>query len=398
MNFYNMRLSLSAVVLAVLPLNIPQGWANERANAMPDSAAAAGSQQGVVDPVKFRGVVYDVGLQFTPGTYSVETYNADLVKYDMRAIATELHANTVRIEGEDLTRLVAAARVAHEAGLKVFFNPWKMGVDADETATYMEAAAVEAEKLRNEGLDIVFVSGCEYTLFNKGAFPGDTLNDRIAVLVSAATKSAETKQAAPEFVSASKYLNEVLGRVVKGVRSRFNGPVTYASGSWEGVDWGIFDIVGVDHYRNGEPEADYVAALDRYRLGKPLIVMEVGSCAYEGAAARGAGGFMILQGTNPDGTLKYEGGKPPVRSESEQAGYVETQVRVLSRSKVDGVFIYVFAFPSYPYDEKGADMDMTSFALVKSYPKHDPRSKNVPSWERKEAFGRLARLYQQMDK
>lgn len=31
--------------------------------------------------------------------------------------------NAVRIEGEDIDRLVLAAREAHAAGLKVFFNP-----------------------------------------------------------------------------------------------------------------------------------------------------------------------------------------------------------------------------------------------------------------------------------
>ncbi len=362
------------------------------------STKLADNPQDVVQPVKFRGVVYDVGLQFNPGSYSVEEYNAELVKHDMRVIADELHANTVRIEGEHLDRLVNASREAHAAGLKIFFNPWKMGADAEETIAYMEAAAAEAEKLRLEGLDIIFVAGCEYTLFSKGALPGDTFNERIASLVSVLTKLAATKEAPPELVAANEHLHDVLGRIVKGVRSHFKGPVTYSSGTWEGVDWGAFDIVGVDYYRHGEPEAEYIAGLERYRLGKPVIVMEVGSCTYEGAAARGAGGFMILQGTNPDGTPQYEGGKPPIRSEREQADYVETQVRVLSKSKVDGIFIYVFAFPAFPYDENGVDLDMTSFALVRSYPKHDPRAKKVPSWEKKEAFHRLADLYRQMEK
>ncbi len=399
MNLYSVKTLLSTVLLGALPLTLAtQSLGNEPSKSVPGSAAAAGTSDRVVAPVKIRGVVYDVGLQFNPGSYSVETYNADLVKYDMRTIATDLHANTVRIEGEEIERLADASRAAHSVGLKIFFNPWKMGADADETVKYMKAAAVMAEKLRSEGLDLVFVAGCEYTIFNRGALPGDTLGDRLSSLVSLLTKAAKTKETLPEMVVANKHLNEVLGRVVKEVRKHFSGPVTYSAGTWEGVDWSIFDIVGADYYRNGEPEADYVAGLERYRLGKPFIVMEVGSCTYEGAAARGAGGFMILQGTNPDGTPKYEGGKPPVRSEKEQADYVETQVRVLAKSKVDGVFIYVFSFPTYPHDEHGADLDMTSFALVKSFPKHDPRSRQVPSWEKKEAFHRLAKLYQQMGK
>ena len=83
--------------------------------------------------LKYRGVVYDVGLQYNLGNYSVETFNPELVKYDMSVIVNELHANTVRIEGEDISRLVRATEIAHAAGLKVFFNPWKMGANDDET-------------------------------------------------------------------------------------------------------------------------------------------------------------------------------------------------------------------------------------------------------------------------
>lgn len=344
------------------------------------------------------GVVYDVGLQFTPGNFSVESYRADQVEYDMRTIAEELRANTVRIEGEDIQRLVDATHAAHKAGLKVYFNPWKMGADADETVAYMDRAAAAAEQLRNEGVKIVFVAGCEYTIFNKGAFPGDAFSDRLVILMKGLKESAESKHTSPVLEAGSTKLNEVLSRVVAKVRNEFKGSITYSSGPWETVDWRMFDIVGVDYYRQGESEDDYVRGLDRYRLGKLLVVMEVGCCAYEGAAARGAGGFAILQGTNPDGSPKYEGGKTPVRSEREQADYVETQVRLLSNARVDGVFIYVFAFPTFPYDENGFDFDLASFSLVKSFPKQDKRSKEIPSWQKKEAFVRLAKVYSEMQR
>ncbi len=365
--------------------------------AEPDSAASPATAPEKAQlphhDLQSRGVVYDVGLHFTPETLSIEKYNPELVEFDMRAIAGELHANTVRIEGEEIRRLVDASTAAHRAGLKVFFNPWKMGADGEETVSYMAEAAAAAERLRLQGVDIVFVAGCEYTIFCKGALPGDAFNDRLSALMKAIQTSMETKAVSRELESASARLNEILARAVAGIRQRFKGPVTYASGPWESIDWSIFDIVGVDHYRNGETEETYIAGLERYRLGKPLFVMEVGSCTYEGAGARGAGGFMILQGTNPDGTPKYAGGTPPTRSEREQADYVETQVRVLNKAGVDGVFIYVFAFPLYPYDEKGIDLDMTSFAIVRSFPKHDPRSNQIPSWEKKESYRRLAAVY-----
>lgn len=78
-------------------------------------------------------------------------------------------------------------------------------------------------------------------------------------------------------------LNDALREFVAGVREAFKGRVTYSAGMWEMVDWSLFDIVGLDHYRASKTPEEYVAALDRHRIGKPLIVIEVGSCVYERA-------------------------------------------------------------------------------------------------------------------
>ena len=118
--------------------------------------------------------------------------------------------------------------------------------------------------------------------------------------------------------------------------------------------------------------------------------MEVGSCSYEGAAARGAGGFMLLQGVNPDGTGKFLNDIVPTRSEQEQADYVGEQLELLSAAGVDGVFIYVFSFPTYPTGEGEKDLDMMSFSLVKTFPDQDQRSKQIPPWEAKKSFWRVA--------
>lgn len=345
--------------------------------------------------LKYRGVVYDVGLQYNLGSYSVETFNIDQVKYDMSVIANVLHANTVRIEGEDISRLVSATEIAHAAGLNVFFNPWKMGANALETVAYMREAATAAEKLRVQGIDLVFVAGCEFSFFNKDVFPGETLNERIAFMVENASNPDVPLGENPELISAFAKLNAILADICKAVRTEFKGSVTYAAGTWENVNWELFDMVGVNYYRNGESEQQYLDGLKRYKSSKPLFVMEVGSCTYEGAAARGGAGFAILQGTNPDGTLKYEGGKTPIRSEKEQADYIETQINLLRQTEIDGVFVFVFAFPIMFYSEY-LDLDMTSYSLVKSFPKEDSRSKKVPSWEPKEAYKRLAEVYRKM--
>lgn len=347
---------------------------------------------------KFRGVVYDVGLRFTPESCSVDTFSVGLVKYDMSVISNILRANTVRIEGEEISRLVAAARVAHAAGLEIYFNPWKMNVGEQEVVAYMTEAAKAAEELRQEGIKLVFVAGCEYTAFNNGVLPGSSINERLASLMPP-SDAKELPVFYQMLQERSKTLNRILSRVCQAVRSQFHGPVTYASGTWEMVDWSLFDIIGVDYYRDVQTDEEYVNGIRRYSCGdKPVVVMEVGCCAYKGAAKRGGAGFSILQGTTPDGKSGiYEGGVTPVRSEKEQADYIQTQIELLDKTDIKGVFVYVFSFPIMPYRSTGFDQDMTAYSLVKTYPADNGRSRLMPPWEPKEAFYRLAEIYRELE-
>lgn len=346
--------------------------------------------------MQHRGVVYDVGLRFSPDSLSVETYSSELVNYDMHAIATELHANAVRIEGEDVSRLTDAARAAHANGLKVFFNPWLMNASPEHTRTYIGSAAREAEKLRRyENSDLVLLVGCEYSIFSQGVFPGETFADRVQWF-GAQLEGGKVKVSDPpdSVRQKSKNLNEILSGLVEVARSEFAGLVTYSAGTWEFVDWSIFDMVGVDFYRRGETAESYIGDLERHRVnGKPLVVMEVGCCTYEGAAARGDGGFTILQGVNEDGTGKFEGGVVPKRSEREQADYVEEQVRLLESAGVQAVFVFVFSFPTLRIGAGARDHDLASFALVKTFPDEDAKPKELPPWAPKEVFSRLGKVY-----
>lgn len=149
-----------------------------------------------------------------------------------------------------------------------------------------------------------------------------------------------------------------------------------------------------DYYRYDESDEAYLSALDRYKeYGKPIIAMELGCCTFEGAAPLGSYGHSLLCGVDKDGNGIYSGGSAPVRSEKEQADYIGHQVRILADYGIDGIFVYVFSFPLSPYREKGFDADMTAYAIVKSWPKDDPRSGMMPPWQPKEAFHRLAATY-----
>lgn len=341
-----------------------------------------------------RGVVYDVGLRFGGNTLSVPEFDRERVAYDMSVIANILECNSVRVEGEDIDRIVAASREAHKHGLRVFFNPWKHGSDSAATVKYVKEAAKKAEVLRKEGMDIVFVAGCEYSLFNKGVFPGDSFDDRMQWLMNLGGRP----DSASMLLGRSEALNRILNEMVMAVREEFNGQVTYSSGTWEIVDWSLFDIIGIDYYRNGETPEEYIAGLDRYvKIGKPVVVMEMGSCAYKGAAERGSFGFAILQGTDDSGCPVYEGGAAPGRDETVQADYIASTIELLRQGGADGVFVYVFSFPIYPYDPDGTDYDMTSYALVKSFTADDPNAQKIPAWRPKQAFFRLGEVYSAMN-
>lgn len=343
--------------------------------------------------MKYRGVVYDVGLRFGDQGLSVEAFDPILVEHDMRVIAKDMHANAVRIEGEEIHRLESAARAAHSMGLTVFFNPWKMNEGVDGTRAYFEDAAEIAEQLRNEGVDIVFVAGCEYTIFSKGIFPGESFNERAMWLGAQFPGGHMTRDVPQALRDKSVELNKALRSFANAIRAKFGGLLTYSAGTWELVDWDIFDIVGIDYYRRGETEEEYVAGLESHRFGKPLAVMEVGCCAYEGAADRGDGGFMLLKSTNPDGSGVFEGGVVPTRSEREQADYLGTQLSLLAAADVHAVFVFVFSFPCMRKGEGPSDLDMMCFSLVKYFPEGDPKSNAMPPWTPKESFHRVADFF-----
>ena len=343
-----------------------------------------------VEKMSLYGVVYDVGLNFGGKNLSVEHFRPEQVAYDMSIIRHVLNCNTVRIEGEDFDRLSFATREASKQGLKVLFNPWKMESDSATTVDYMRRASQVAEELRKEGTDMIFVAGCEYTLFNRGVFPGDTFEERMAWLYEIGTKPNPLEIIQEK----NKKLNQILHAMSSQVRQNFHGKIVYSSGDWESVDWDNFDYIGVDYYHNNESDEQYVEGFGRYTsMGKPVIVMEMGSCAYQGAAERGGGGFAIFKGVDSKGNGIYEGGKTPVRDESVQADYISKNIELLEKAGATGVMVYVFSYPIYPYSETGIDYDMTSYALVKSFPSTDPRSKQIPAWEPKKAFYRVGEIF-----
>ena len=48
----------------------------------------------------------------------------------------------------------------------------------------------------------------------------------------------------------------------------FGGPITNASTPFEVVDWSLFDVIGVDHYRNSKVDDHRYAETIRRYLGQ----------------------------------------------------------------------------------------------------------------------------------
>lgn len=343
-----------------------------------------------------RGVHYDVGHAYEAGhglgTRSTRPhFDTSAVAADMAAIAGQLHANAVRVTGTDLARLASAAGMALAAGLTVWFSPHPGDMDGERIVSYLGETARVASELRAAAGSVVMVAGCELSLFGAGFLPGATLEERVDAL----TGAVPAPGLAASLSEMPRALNTTLGRSAAAIRAHFGGPVTYASAPWEAIDWGPFDIVSADLYRDSSNAAGYRELLRGYaRFGKPVVVSEFGCCTYTGAAAAGGAGFMIFdydpQAPEVTVKLKVTGLR---RDEAEQSRYLRELLAIFGEEGIHGAFWHTFAGWTFPHrPDPQADLDLGSFGLVKII---EDASAGGPGYtlEPKEAFRALAAAY-----
>jgi hypothetical protein len=228
-----------------------------------------------------KGINYDTG--FSPGGHnSREHFDADVVRAEMSVIARELRCTAVRISGGEPGRLSTAGELAAAEGLEVWFAPFPCELTTDQLAPLFADCADRAEHLRRAGANVVLVTGCELTLFAAGFLPGGTVYERIQGLQSGGP------QLYAAYATLPGKLNGFLATTAEAARGRFGGPLTYASGMWEPVDWGPFDIAATDAYRDAGNAGTFRSGLRKQlQHGKPLAVTEFGCCAYVSAGDRG---------------------------------------------------------------------------------------------------------------
>ena len=332
-----------------------------------------------------KGINYDVGTFYNPGICTRPVFDEHTIRNEIGIIRNELHCECIRISGYDIERLMKTSECALELGMRVWLSPIYINATQEQNAHYIRECAVEAEKLRKKYSHVVFVAGCEHSLYTHGFIKGENCYQRIAKMFSL-----------PGIIlngigfrnQTYKKMNAYLNTTVQSIRSVFNGEVTYASGTWEKVDWSIFDIVGINHYRSSYNQSSYVKTLGSYHVfGKPVAVTEFGCCTYKGAEKAGGGGWNITE--EKDGKLCIKGNYK--RSETVQADYIIDLLKIFEKEDIYASFVFTYINPDFVHDPTSAfDLDMASYGIVKPV-NGDEGLQFLP----KEAFFRLAEFYKQ---
>jgi hypothetical protein len=335
-----------------------------------------------------KGINYDIGT-FTRGkeSSSRDLFDPVIVQHEIEIIKNDLHCNSIRISGQDITRLTTTAEYALQQGLEVWFSPAFVDADEQETLTYFTDCAKAAEKLRAKSPNIIFVTGCELTFFMKGLVEGNTAFDRINTFMKPWRLLKNTILKG----SFNKRLNAFLSKATTIVRGHFHGQLTYASGPWEAVDWTLFDFVGIDYYRDAINKNSYREKLRAYfKYSKPVIILEFGCCTYKGAEDKGSYGWTIVDRSKTPVHLKGEF----VRDESTQASYLTELLDIYNEEKVEGAFVFTFVSPTYSYNKNPLyDLDMASYSVVKTYENKKGTTYEGMPWEPKKSFATLAEYY-----
>jgi len=334
--------------------------------------------------MRAKGIGYDAGFVMNGQT---RPFDREIVRRELEIIRDDLHCNAVRVFGSDLDRLEYAAGCAADLGMEVWFSPFTAELEQAEMLALLADAATRAERLRGKGANVVFVTGAELSLFNRGFLLGNTFRERTDRLVRRDPEALAQVRQVPAA------MNAFLALAVAMVRARFGGPVTYASIPYEGVDWTRFDIVGVDLHRSREIAEIYPQAVRTLvAQGKPVAITEFGCTAYRGAADRGASSGDIVE---LDGAVAVRLNGDYVRDEEEQATYLRELLDIYEEAGVDAAFACTFVCYGLVHrTEPRLDLDMASWGVVKildegaaaaTYP-------GMP-WEPKAAFRTLAQRY-----
>ncbi|MEV0574028.1 hypothetical protein [Streptomyces sp. NPDC050392] len=337
--------------------------------------------------MRARGISYDTGF-VRDGATSRRHFEPDTVRRELRIIRDDLHCNAVRVMGGDPDRVEFAASYAAELGLEVWFSPYPLELTTDEMLALFADCAERAERIRLRGADVVFVTGAELSLMNKGFLPGDSTQDRVGLL----SRPDRLRTVLGEL---GVRVNDFLREAAEVVRARFGGRVTYAAVPLEGVDWTPFDLVSLDLYRSAEVADRFADGVrDLVAQGKPVAVTEFGSACYLGAGDRGARGLEVVEYDAAGGPLRLDGAHE--RDEAGQAAYLRELLDAFEAGGIDSAFVFTFALYDHVHRPDGDprdDLDRASYGIVKVLENREGTTYPGLPWEPKAAFAAVAGHY-----
>lgn len=320
-----------------------------------------------------RGIVYDVGVDYKERLPSISGIPLGRARRDFSAIRADLGCEAVMIVGSRPKDLEQADQVAAGEGLSVWLLPRLFNESIETLRETVNSTAEAAERLRVAGASATLVVGSQLSMSMPGMLPGSTLLARTMMF-------PVTQLLLPR---ANRRLQSLRRAVVKDVRERFRGPISYLPGSWEKPDWSVFDVVGVHGHRHAKNAAQFEDQLrdavdSAHAQNKPLYVLEFGACALRGASRKlNPAAGVVRRGE----ILSVRRGL--VRDEEEQADYIIGLLDTFDRSGVDGSFLMGFSEPLLTTSENpDLDLDIASYGVVALSPDG--------SWKPKSAYHALA--------
>ena len=332
--------------------------------------------------MKYKGVTYDIGIEYAPGILTRTGLTSDLLVYDISEIKNNLNCNSIRIYGNDDELLILASELALQNGLNVWLSPRYVNADTKQTIEKLNEIAARTEVLRVKyaNNEIILITGGEASIDTKGFLKGETIFDRIQNLSKPSFFIKKALGFKPEY---QKDFISYLKQSADTVRSKFKGKITYASALWEDVDWSIFDIVSINLYKASFNKLFFERKVKQMSsIGKPLAITEFGCCCYVGADEKGPTGFSVLETTNNTPVFKEN----CERSEKTQATYITDLLLTYQQANVEATFIFDFYSQKYTYDDDpNLDYDKASFGITKSVGQN--------KWEPKLSFNAIAKFY-----
>jgi hypothetical protein len=334
-------------------------------------------------------MTYDTGY-IRNGANSRERFDPQVVRRELAIIRGDLHCNAVQLIGGDPGRLELAAGFAAELGLEVWFSPYPLELSPAEILALFTDCAGRAERLRNGGAEVVFVAGAELSIMNQGFTPGDSVDERLCLLLADPDRRRE------RLAEVSARLNGFLREAVAAVRERFRGRVTYAAIPAERVDWTLFDIMSVELIRSAEVAGQFREGVRGLVAGgKPVAITGFGTAAYQGAGDRGGRVMEIVEYDKATGAPVRLNGQY-ARDEAGQAAYLREVLEIFDAEGVDSAFVFLFAlydFPHRPGGDPRLDLDMASLGIVKMLEGHSGDTYPGMDWAPKAAFTAVAECY-----